>query len=258
MLDVHPAHHAATTWRDFFIHIATIVLGLLIAVGLEQTVEYVHHRHQIAETRGALRIEREQNRRRYALVYQEFRRQKGALEANLTALLYLQQHPGASADQMPNPIVWHIFTQRFNDSAWQTAQRSGTAALMPSEEISRDAGVYRFQDRITDNIGSLAQAFAAARRYTFQDSNPSHLGPVQIAEEIDLTKTVMLNLYNLGTNLRNMSLEYKEFGPGPNTQELLGMMHDDGIQETMQLLERNVQQQHDADELKDPIAPPSD
>ena len=33
MLDVHPPHHAATTWRDFFIHIATIVLGL------EQTIE---------------------------------------------------------------------------------------------------------------------------------------------------------------------------------------------------------------------------
>src|SRR5580693_6866382 len=45
MLDVHPAHHAASTWRDFFIHIATIVLGLLIAIGLEQTVEYLHHRH---------------------------------------------------------------------------------------------------------------------------------------------------------------------------------------------------------------------
>ena len=31
MLDVHPAHHAASSWKEFFIHIATIVLGLLIA-----------------------------------------------------------------------------------------------------------------------------------------------------------------------------------------------------------------------------------
>ena len=46
MLDVHPPHAPTHTWRDFFIHIATIVIGLLIAVGLEQTVEYVHHRHQ--------------------------------------------------------------------------------------------------------------------------------------------------------------------------------------------------------------------
>jgi hypothetical protein len=32
MLDVHAPHEAVHTWRDFFIHIATIGLGLLIAV----------------------------------------------------------------------------------------------------------------------------------------------------------------------------------------------------------------------------------
>jgi hypothetical protein len=39
MLDVHPPHEAIHTWKGFFIHIATIVIGLLIAIGLEQTVE---------------------------------------------------------------------------------------------------------------------------------------------------------------------------------------------------------------------------
>lgn len=48
MLDVHPAHHPANSWKEFFIHIATIVLGLLIAVGLEQTVEYFRHRRATA------------------------------------------------------------------------------------------------------------------------------------------------------------------------------------------------------------------
>ena len=46
MLDVHPPHERVHTWKDFFIHIATICVGLLIAVGLEQTVEAVHHHHQ--------------------------------------------------------------------------------------------------------------------------------------------------------------------------------------------------------------------
>src|ERR1700677_797621 len=54
MLDVHPAHHAANTWREFFIHIATIVIGLLIAVGLEQTVEYFHHQHQLRDVRQGI------------------------------------------------------------------------------------------------------------------------------------------------------------------------------------------------------------
>jgi hypothetical protein len=61
MLDVHPAHHAASTWRDFFIHIATIVLGLLIAVAIEQTVEYFHHRHQARQMQESLREESLEN-----------------------------------------------------------------------------------------------------------------------------------------------------------------------------------------------------
>jgi hypothetical protein len=45
MFEVHAPHEALHTWKGFFIHIATIVIGLFIAVGLEQTVEFFHHRH---------------------------------------------------------------------------------------------------------------------------------------------------------------------------------------------------------------------
>jgi len=52
MLDVHPPHSPTHTWKDFLIHIATIVVGLLIAIGLEQTVEAIHQhreRHELME-----------------------------------------------------------------------------------------------------------------------------------------------------------------------------------------------------------------
>src|SRR5580693_2073705 len=65
MLDVHALHQTVRTWKDFFIHIATIVIGLLIAIGLEQTVEFFHHRHQVREARKALAAEHEENIRRY-------------------------------------------------------------------------------------------------------------------------------------------------------------------------------------------------
>ena len=42
MIDVHPAPHAAHSWRDFLIHIAAITIGLLLALALEQSVEAVH------------------------------------------------------------------------------------------------------------------------------------------------------------------------------------------------------------------------
>ncbi len=61
MLDVHPPEHAAHSWRDFFIHIATIVVGLLIAVGLEQGVEWIHQRHSMHVARERLHDEVEVN-----------------------------------------------------------------------------------------------------------------------------------------------------------------------------------------------------
>jgi hypothetical protein len=62
MLDVHPPHHPTHSWRDFFIHIATIVVGLLIAVGLEQIVEILHHRHQRQELQRNLQEDSVANR----------------------------------------------------------------------------------------------------------------------------------------------------------------------------------------------------
>jgi hypothetical protein len=58
MLDVHPPHEAAHSWRDFFIHIATSVVGLLIAIGLEQTVEHFHHRFTAPTAHGPVSLQR--------------------------------------------------------------------------------------------------------------------------------------------------------------------------------------------------------
>src|SRR5580704_10034552 len=53
-MDVHPPHHGIETWRDFFVHMATICLGLLIALGLEQGVEAIHRAHERHELREAM------------------------------------------------------------------------------------------------------------------------------------------------------------------------------------------------------------
>ena len=61
MLDVH-VPHATHTWKDFFIHIATICVGLLIAISLEQAVEAIHRHLERQELREALQKETEQIR----------------------------------------------------------------------------------------------------------------------------------------------------------------------------------------------------
>ena len=61
MLDVH-VPQTTHTWKDFFIHVGTICVGLLIAVSLEQTIEYFYHIHQRSELEEQLRTESELNK----------------------------------------------------------------------------------------------------------------------------------------------------------------------------------------------------
>src|SRR5277367_4646181 len=57
MLDVHPPHETIHTWREYLLHMSTIVLGLLIAIGLEQSVEAVHRARERKELRESLQRE---------------------------------------------------------------------------------------------------------------------------------------------------------------------------------------------------------
>lgn len=52
-MDVHkpkPWHN----WREFLAEIATIVIGVLIALGAEQAVEWLHWRREVEAERGSL------------------------------------------------------------------------------------------------------------------------------------------------------------------------------------------------------------
>ena len=60
-MEVHPPRHAINNWRDFVLHMATIVLGLLIAISLEQSVEWLHRSEKRRQLQGDLRQEMRAN-----------------------------------------------------------------------------------------------------------------------------------------------------------------------------------------------------
>jgi hypothetical protein len=146
MLDVHPPHHAASTWRDFFIHIATIVIGLLIAIGLEQTVEYIHHRHLVAETRKALDEEKQENIRSFHDNVTSHVMAMAFLHNNLRIFEYLREHPSTPQDKLPGILYWPLFSTQPVQAAWTTAQHTDVLSLMPREEVSKVAATYAALD----------------------------------------------------------------------------------------------------------------
>jgi hypothetical protein len=225
LLEVHPAHHAATTWRDFLIHIATIVIGLLIAVSLEQTIEYLHHRHQVQATREALRLEADKNREEVAKWVIEIRRQHAALDNNLLVLMYLKQHPGTPQSQLPGILTWHNSTDALATSAWSTARQSMVLALFPDAEISRYSRFYYHIDLINHASDTVWEDVNTARLYAFRDGDPSHMSASQIDRTIELTQHALKSLFLFGVTVGNLHDEFADFAPGLTNAELNTISH---------------------------------
>lgn len=142
-MEVHAPHEPIHTWRDFFIHIATITIGLLIAIGLEQTVEWFHHRHVVHVARENIRHEIEINRGEASANLTAVQADEDSMKQNIVKGRALRLNPHA-LDQS------HINTQfswsSFNEAAWISARDSGALTYMPPEEVQRYADVYNQQD----------------------------------------------------------------------------------------------------------------
>ena len=117
MLDVHPPHVAAHSWKDFLIHIATISVGLLIAIGLEQTVEWLHHRHQLREARDQLALELKENEAVLQRDLDQVQKADAELERDMQILRQHQASQAPLGEKLD--YSWSIY--RFPDAAWQAA-----------------------------------------------------------------------------------------------------------------------------------------
>jgi hypothetical protein len=191
MLDVHPAHHAASTWRDFFVHIATIVLGLLIAVGLEQTVEFFHHRHQLRELRQGILAD--------AMLYLHDvdelrifnRHQIEDLTVRIRQLQLALSHQQKLGPPMYRP---EPFTNTVRLGNFSSAKASGLAQLLSEDEINSlsDAEVGVAKSEALKELAQEAMRKRVAFEQRFQASYPegafdfSAATPVQLSEYLSI------------------------------------------------------------------------
>ena len=132
IIDVH-VPHATHTWKDFFIHIATIVVGLFIAISLEQTVETIHHAHERHELANDMRTEAGQN---MDVLHANLEGDIRAMQSQLALIALLrtaQPHAGVVTIVRPSsiPIPVHRYPAR---ATWASAKTNGTIALLSERQ----------------------------------------------------------------------------------------------------------------------------
>jgi hypothetical protein len=136
MLDVHPPHASVHTWKDFLLHMTTIVLGLLIAIGLEQSVEWMHHREQRHQLLEQLDAEHQQT-----LKDAKDTQLAVAITLNWNAKRMMAMQAVAWQNQRyDKPALLHVSLYNAPDNpVWRAANASGLTSLLAQRTIILNA-----------------------------------------------------------------------------------------------------------------------
>jgi hypothetical protein len=143
-LDVHVPHEPIHSKKDFFLHLFTITVGLLIAVGIEGCVE-LHREHTLVkEARATLREEIDHNANAMKYAVTTIGRNRQVIQSDMDALTKIQEHPAdKSLQHVALNAAFNI--QSLNSAAWKTAQSTGALSYMPYAESQRYSDVYESQ-----------------------------------------------------------------------------------------------------------------
>ncbi|MGA8940246.1 MAG: hypothetical protein WB439_13875 [Acidobacteriaceae bacterium] len=220
MIDVYPPEHTPHTWRDFFIHIATIVVGLVIAIGLEQGVEYFHHRNEVHEARRALAAEHQENIRRYHANIKSHLTDEAFLHNNLRIFQYLAAHPHAPANTLPGAIIWPIGITEPETAAWTTAQQTGVLELMPREEVASYAAEYYSLNQALQVYQQVIPLQQHVVSYLTATDDASTLTPAEITAEISALQQRLAAENFYGLTLYSLAQKDKDYGPTPGLWQI--------------------------------------
>lgn len=193
VIDIHPPHQSAHSWRDIFIHLATITVGLFIALSLEGCVEWQHHRHLVHEARENLRSELQDNLGSIRDAITEIHKQQKMIEADLVTFDTLRKNPHVHGVS----INFHFSNTTLQHASWDTARETGALAYMPYPEVKSYAQIADMQKEFATSSDRLVDAYAPAIAYLYgfrddRDLKTALAGsePHSTAPAADIAKTI--------------------------------------------------------------------
>jgi hypothetical protein len=140
VLDVHPVHGSIHGWRDFFLHIVTITIGLFIALSLEGLIEWHHHRSLVHEAEASLGDEIRANAHTLSGADADIKREYAALKSDVDVLKEIIQ-TSKTPEKSNMEISFNI--RGFNDLSWKTAQSTNALSYMPYDAVCNSKGLCR-------------------------------------------------------------------------------------------------------------------
>lgn len=206
MLDVHAPHEGIYGFRDFLIHLLTITIGLLIALGLEACVEWFEHRHLEHEADANIRQELHDNSKELSNVRAEIVTERENLR---TLLKFLQARILNQASDI------HQFSLEYDlgtlqDASWRTASATGALSFMEYQHVKRYAVAYLVQDEYARQQQETLDSFLELQSYFSDGSDPTKMPPAEAQVVTANVRHTLTHLKALDQFAYSLSKTYQE------------------------------------------------
>ncbi len=206
MLDVHVPDHKLGGVRDFVIHILTITVGLLIALGLEASVEALHHRHQRNEADETIRQELRENRDTLSKARAEMKVEV----ANMVRVLdFLEaRSKGQPGDAKDLNLNFH--EGPLQDSAWRTAASTGVLTYMDYAQVQKYAIAYKEQDQFEAMERQTLDEYLQLDSYVVKGFDPETLSAEDVKTALPDVRRAIAHLGGMMDVTRGTLQAYDE------------------------------------------------
>jgi len=142
-VDIHPPYGPIHSFKEFFLHLLTVILGILIALSLEGLIEWRHHGSLAEEARSNLTVEIRENRQLLtgglAAAPDAEQRLKATIE---TIEAYRKNH----RDDRTSKLDWSFGLFPLSATAWSTAASTGALGYMDYSEVKAYTRAYVLQE----------------------------------------------------------------------------------------------------------------
>ena len=192
-MDIHAPMEPIHSWRDIALHLGIITIGLFIALSLEGLVEYVHHRHLLAEARANIRQELEDNHKSaqsdLVLLQKNIERE----QANVRTLHAFMQDPKHFSGSIENTFSF----SSMDDAAWRTARDTGALSYMPYNEVQRYSDLYLLEDLVNGTAVTIAERDYLALAPTREGYDMDRFPPEELSQMLRDNAAVEVQLITL-------------------------------------------------------------
>jgi hypothetical protein len=139
-MEIHPPHGPIHTKKDFFVHLLTIIAGILIALSLEGLITWGHDRALVREARANLALEIRHNKQIIDRAVDEIEGRRKGLVRIIQAMQELEAGRPVTGKLEYTFIGYDLYS-----TAWATAASSGATAHMDYDDLKRYTDLYNTQ-----------------------------------------------------------------------------------------------------------------